>query len=502
MIFAFLGLWGSYLLLRQAFYLSRTAAICGAGIFLFNGFFAHRMLIGHLGYCHFMLIPLVAYLVLKPLPPNKNGRLQSVLLGSTLGGLLLAAAVQSEFVITIIPAVLAIVLVGAIHGWLFGNFGAFLVRLGAAGSFGILLSLSRLTAIVYLLKNFPRNVYTLPGADGIWEAASVILRALIISPAHDPSRQDAFTNLQFFLGRHEWEYSLSPIPFLFIVIGLVSWIRKVRCLAGNGFMTGSRFGLLALIALLLLLPVGLNSYYPAWNAFLKQLPVIGSSSSLIRWVILYIPAIALLAALAVEHSPVLKRHLPIIPLAGLAAVAALNYTTDRSYYHAQKYDPTAIMHAFERVRSGAQSAAVHAVMVYRDSHGVIRTPGNRNDVIALGGSQLYCYEPLFGYWLESFPQGALQPGPITAIKSGRYNLKNPACYLWPQTNQCRPGDHFKVSQKKDLNAFAAYQPYAFQMPVAQIVANWVNGCALIAAALFLGILGLRRFLKQVLKPAG
>jgi hypothetical protein len=48
LLFSLIGLVGSYGLMRHAFRSSRAAAVLAAGIFVFNGFFTYRMLIGHL----------------------------------------------------------------------------------------------------------------------------------------------------------------------------------------------------------------------------------------------------------------------------------------------------------------------------------------------------------------------------------------------------------------------------------------------------------------------
>jgi len=52
LLFAILGFLGSYLMLRSGFHLSKQSALFGSGLFLFNGFYSHRMLVGHFGfYC-------------------------------------------------------------------------------------------------------------------------------------------------------------------------------------------------------------------------------------------------------------------------------------------------------------------------------------------------------------------------------------------------------------------------------------------------------------------
>ena len=48
------------------------------------------------------------------------------------------------------------------------------------------------------------------------------------------------------------------------------------------------------------------------------------------------------------------------------------------------------------------------------------------------------------------------------LKTKNYlNMRNPACYVYPKVNNCKPGDNFLVSQKDELEKFISYKPYDF-----------------------------------------
>jgi hypothetical protein len=79
----------------------------------------------------------------------------------------------------------------------------------------------------------------------------------------------------------------------------------------------------------------------------------------------------------------------------------------------------------------------------------------------------------------------ITPCPVLEDKEGILIITNPACYVWPDANNCEPGDHFTMVQKEAAKAFANYKPYPFQIPIAQRIANWVNCLSLIAALFFL-----------------
>lgn len=93
---------------------------------------------------------------------------------------------------------------------------------------------------------------------------------------------------------------------------------------------------------------------------------------------------------------------------------------------------------------GEAGGALQAVHAPYDDHQLIE-----------GKSNALCYEPLFGYRLEQYQLRGLRIGAIDAVGAdGNLNLKNPACYVYPQANQCMPGEHFKVEEREAMLALA------------------------------------------------
>ena len=97
-------------------------------------------------------------------------------------------------------------------------------------------------------------------------------------------------------------------------------------------------------------------------------------------------------------------------------------------------------------------------------------------VMAFGLSQVNCHESLFGYRHEEVKQKELLrvSQPVMQITNGYFNMKNPACYVFPDENNCIPGDHFRADQKEDLLSFISYKGYEFNMPKIQYISNWVS----------------------------
>ena len=341
------------------------------------------------------------------------------------------------------------------------------------------------------MKNFHRSLYKLPGTKSIFDASWLLFKSLFISPSNDPERAAMFTNLQWALERHELEYSVTIVPLLIILYGIWRIGRQMQVKELLLKLNRSQWIQAGTILALCILPVAINTYSPEWNAFLKQLPLIKSSSNLIRWFIIYIPVVILTAVLVIEKTTASAKKQWGFMLVGMAAVIALTSVTDRSFYHRHIYDPAEIVTNYHTVKAGLLVPEIKSIGIYRDKSGRPILPFFRNDLIVYSSSQLYCYEPIFGYRLENFPIKNLHPGAVLEEKEGVLNIKNPACYVWPEANNCEPGDHFTVEQKEAATAFVNYRPYYFQMPAIQKAANGVNGLALIAALIFLLIYGAR-----------
>ena len=53
------------------------------------------------------------------------------------------------------------------------------------------------------------------------------------------------------------------------------------------------------------------------------------------------------------------------------------------------------------------------------------------------------------------------------VRDGHFNIKNPACYVYPKENDCSPGDHFREDQLEAMENFVSYRPFVFKISTAQ-----------------------------------
>ena len=479
--FAALGFAGFYLLLRIGFKTAIATALVGGALFMFNGFFSHRILIGHLTYHAFMLTPLIAFLLL-PIGDNKKYFDLKTLLRLSLAILLLAYTIYSGMIHLILPVILVLIFIGTLHGLLHGNAKRFWLNIFIAGGLSILLALPKLAPSIMYINNFERTDYLLPGAGGLWELFKLAFETLFLQPS--PSIASTLVNTQWPLSRHEFEYGITLIPLLIMILSMAFLANKISRLR-NHFrqQTLSSWMQLLLLAFIIAIPLALNIYTPDWNALLKQIPVIKNSSILVRWFCIYIPIIILGTTLLLDKTTQLKRLTPYLSVIAIIGVVIINFNVERDYYADQFYETSTIVDAYAEASDSQQAKTINKLTVFQDSQGRPAIPPHRNNSIVEGASQLLCYEPLFGYRLEHFPIGFMRPGMASWVKDGYFNLKNPTCYVFGEANNCKPGDHFSVEQAEQAKAFVNYQPFDFSIPGWLSIANVIAICLLIAILL-------------------
>jgi hypothetical protein len=494
LVFAAAGYWGAWHLARRTFGLSILAALFAAALFQLNAFFGVRMIVGHLTYAPFMLLPALAACLLRPagLPPATQAENT---LRACLASLLIAISIQAGMVHIIPPIYLSLLILWLIAARWHGTQWPAAGRLAAATAIGLLLCAGKLAAALSLLSNFPRDNYPLPGIDGFFTTLYVAFRALFTPVSISLGQLVGHTHL--LQDQHELEYDISVAPLLLgIAAAAVAWRQGWR--PWHAPRSGPRIALWVALIAALLIPLLLNWYIAPWNEFLKSLPFFGNSSNLLRWFCAWILPAILAGALALDYAaPAIPGGRAALAGGGIALMVATIALADHSQYGALGlgfYDPTPLQDAWHKAKDSGTVPTVMGVTRFTGPDGALSMAPDRQNGVATGSSTLFCYEPLFGYKLERFPFGKIAIGPATLQKDGVLNMKNPACYVFPHANDCKPGDQFTVAQQADLVNFLNYQPYAFKKPWWAHMADWLNILAALGWPVALGwsVWGYRR----------
>jgi hypothetical protein len=466
LLFAGAGLIGTYALLRKRFLASVPAALTGALLFGLNGFFGYRMAIGHLTAHAFMLLPVIVLLLAGP--RSSADAVRTLCAGLLLGYLVLTSA---QF---LPPFACALAALCVLRMLVAGDRDALPVRAAGASAVALCLSAARISAVLHFLSQFPRSDYPVAGFPSIVGSVGTALQLLFVGPLPAPTTA-RLVHGYWAIERHELEYGITIVPaIIFVVAGFFC----VRRMSGVGSTRPRPWGLIASLSLLLLLPVVANYYQPSWNAALKSLPLIGSTSTFLRWMCVYIPVAIVGAVLLVDRATTSLRARWMVFAAAAIAAPMIVAGENVSFYQRQTFDPRDLIAAHTQLRRTGQVPPVDHVAGYDPAS------------LAHCATSAVCYEPIFGYRLEHFPGVPVSPGPITTA-GDTLNLRNPACYVFPAENGCRPGANFSRNQQAQAAAFLQYRAFTFAEPLSQRVANWLSVLTLIGSVATLTMLAVR-----------
>lgn len=470
LLFGAIGYYGCYVVLKKIFLLSSTTSNVGATIFLFNGFFIHRLIIGHLSFHGFMLFPLFIYFILHNIA-IKDNRIKTIFYNCTLAAVIFAYLIYSGafYIIPslIISTALAILFFDIATNSTCSKQAFSRLFISVLG--GCLLGAAYLNATFSFLHYFPRNLYPLPGISNVFQLLSICFNSLFFDSPFEFANH-IMMNKKWYLDKHEFEFGVGVIPLLILCSGIYYTAIKRKIL----LTLLSRNKLVTLLTILLLLiPISINFYTPGWNHFLKSLPLMKNSSSNFRWLCTYIPFIILLSSVLLDK---IMNTIKLKKIAGFGLIVFVvisNLFKNRDFYTKQFYDPEPLLNAYNRFETGNLKPEIESV------NGVITDDQGRkitgNNLFVSGSSQIYPYEPIFGYRLENYPLKYLTTGSVWNINPfGVYNFKNPAYYIFPEENHGFPGDHFKQEEKNKLEQFINYRTFDFSLSTNQKIANTIS----------------------------
>jgi hypothetical protein len=440
---------GTLRLLRRSFALPAWPSLLGATIFATHGAFVFRMMAGQLAYHSVVLVPLVASFLLR----RPAG---TVLFDGAVAGALLAYMALSGNLTFLVPVGLALAALGALDSVESGSF-AWLGRLAAAALFAVVLALFKLVAVGAFMSSFPRDLYAVPGMGTLggsaWLAATSLLgQGFQLAVVENPN--------WWKVGEVDYEMGITPVGLALGVWGTARILRQA--------VRERRWTALALLLALLAVPLLVN--WRATEGVLKAVPVVGSTSSFLRWLWLFVPVAIVVGARALASVAIHRWLAPVF----VALVLLSLILEDKSGYRERVYHEAPITEAWRALREQGSPPAIERVA------STVVAGVRRDDALTVGASAFPCYEPTFGYGLETYPATRLADGPATAQREGTFNFVDPRCMVWPRALDCAPGDRFALTDRDALDDFLAYRALPVELPTGQRVANGVSAVAWIA----------------------
>ena len=488
--FSFFGFLGMYLLLRKNFKISFLISLLGATMFIFNGFFIFRSIIGHIAYINFSLIPIYCYFLIESFT-NENIFLKKVYLA--LSALVLssffysgASPIMPLLIICIFSILLFFYLkTNDLSVILFCSFKSFIIA--------FLISSSKITASLFFLKNFNRKIQPIYFENSI-EYLNVIFKSLFFFPDLKYFNQNILNKNINNFSIHEIEYGITFIPLFIFLLFLLNFKK---------FFKLQNFNKVFLFSLgIFVLPIFLNINLFNFQSFWNSIPIIGSSWVQVRWSAIYIIPLIFFTVIILEKLNFNKyKILIIIPL--FFAIFFQNIYRDKSYYNSQLYDPKDMVELSQKLNNTnfVENFSIngYATVVNKDDQ-IILNNLKRNDYFAFNLSSAYCYQPLFGYNLEKFPNNNILFNKKVKLSPERdliigelnntndkkkFNFFNPSCFLFPNENNCLPGDLFDKTKEKNLENFLNYKKFDFRKNIVQNISDYLSLFSLIMVIIFL-----------------
>ena len=183
-----------------------------------------------------------------------------------------------------------------------------------------------------------------------------------------------------------------------------------------------------------------------------------------------------------------------------------NSIRDKSWHlNDQKYSIKSATDFSLKIKKGV-NPEILGPAILMDASNTPKKISNKNDMFFHSLSPLACYQPIFGYGLEQlnakkimFNSKKIYEDNSFLLYSDKFDKKdnnlmffNPSCFLFPEENNCSPGDTFKISDKDKLIDFTNYRKFEFRQNKMQVIANYISvitifGCLLYLIYFMLGL---------------
>ncbi len=378
--FATAGMITFYLLLVRVFKFSKATALLGSFIFLFNGFYSSRMIMGHLTYHVFMLVPVIAYFLMRH--PYQGNQYNNILTGIILPAVLLSYVIHAGALNFVVP--LLIMLIGIYYCFrlISGDKTSFWYRFILSGLLALCISASKLVPAFFYVRQFPRDIYSLPGFEGVVSALINVTKSL--AGIFDSKIAEQLVNISFPVSNLGFDFSIgfAPLFNLFIYI-IYKIVLRVKTIAGKTANISSYQSAIWPIAFIIFIPVLLNTYYPAWNDVLKNLPYIKNSSLLTRWIAIDIPLVIILACHIVDKLKHNKRFYFIIFIVVGVVFVEKSFNSNQ-YKEEMNYSSSKINAAYLQARQTRHAIPVEKIGAYIDERNQYIIAHARNDELVAG----------------------------------------------------------------------------------------------------------------------
>lgn len=469
-LFSYIGM---FFLVRK-FGFSKYSSLLCACLFLFNGFFVYRAIIGHVAYLSFIFIPLYCFFLIKSCEETSIRSNIFYLLVSSIFFANFFHSGSGPIILIIFSSIFFIVLFYAHFQNSIKIFFNFFISL----LFGTFISLSKVVSSLFLLSNFSRE-YPPTEFNSFLSYFINFFYSFFLEVDQKYFNKSLTSMISF--GKHEMEYSLSIVPIMSLL--LITMLDKKHFK-----INFKNFNFLFILVIIFFLPIYFNVNFLNQYNFNSQIPIIKSTWVQFRWMAVYIIPIIFLTGLLIENIKINQRYKNYISIGFIIIMLVQNFTKDNeNYLQSASYNIQDSLEFSKKLEENKIEPKINGSSVLLNKDGTIKNITTRNDVFYFSYSPLMCYQPLFGYNLEKldkknikfYEKKILDDGSILYYsnidkKNKEFTFFKPFCFLFPDENNCIPGDIFEKEEFENMKNFLNYEKIEFKQNKIQIISNYVS----------------------------
>jgi hypothetical protein len=455
LILSIIAFVGTYILLRFSFKFKKYNSLLCATLFLFNGFFVYRFLWGHLTYCYYVFVPLYCFLIIQ----------SSILRSSILKKFyfLISTLIIANFFHSGVAPIMPIIILSissVIVIYLFNNKNYEVIKYTIYSFFiGILISLSKIVSSLYFLKQYPRIVEGV-FLNSFFDFLYVFFTSFFLYPHTSYFHRNNLNNV--FMETAELDFSMSLIPLIILTFFFFN-LKK--------FINNKNFILYIILFLILIIPIFFNVNIFNSKNIISNLPFFRSFWVNIRWMAVYILPVILLVGIVIDKINLKNKF--ILLFIFLVVLQTITYHKIRNIFKTNYFVNGAVYSISEinnysiNLKENINNVKIEYVQMWPELIA--------NEGYIYNTSNYYCYSPIFGYRLEYLPFNNIMNFQVHKPQKDLKNyLFNPACFLYPDANFCKPGDLFRPDKELDLHKFTNFNNYNFNVPIYQKISNYIS----------------------------
>ena len=464
-----------------------TSLLC-ASLFLFNGFFVYRAISGHVAYLSYIFIPIYCFFLIQSYENQLKNKSSFVYL--ILSSIIFANFFHSGSGPIILIILISILSVLSFYSLFIQSLKIF-VRFVLSVFLGILISLSKITAVLFFLNNFPRN-YPTTEFHSFFSFVKTFFLSFFVQPDQEYFNDNLTSMFPF--GLHEIEFGVSLVPL--ILIFFIFFLNKKKFK-----LNYQSIYFFSLIIIIFLIPVLLNVNFLNQFQLIQKIPILNSTWVQSRWMAVYILPIIIVSGLIVRNLDFNTTQKKYLTIFFISILLVQNFMRDNNWHfnEARHYNVEKANN-FSMSISKNKKFEIFGPAILMNQNNTPKIVNNKNDMSFYNGfSPLTCYQPIFGYGLEKLNARKIIFGSKEVFSDNSYLLYSnkfdnkdnhfaffkPSCFLFPKANNCLPGDLFKVSEKEKLIKFTTYKKFDFKQNKLQIISNYISILTFISCLLYL-----------------